>query len=175
MLTVSRSQLGAFGFLAGDDVYKHGTTNAGLYDQYLALQWVQRYISLFGGDPDRVTIGGISSGLFLTLICVHILWLISLPGAGSVMLQSMAYGGAVGDELFDAVCIDSIFCILIRVANVSDKYRSGLRAPIRLNNGTITNLYLLHISTNLQLQQVVLMAPILKMLFTVLLNKILRS
>ncbi|KUL91996.1 hypothetical protein ZTR_01369 [Talaromyces verruculosus] len=78
-------RLGAFGFLAGDEVYKHGTTNAGLYDQYLALQWVQRYISHFGGDHDRVTIGGISAG------------------AGSVMLQSMAYGGAVGDELLDTV------------------------------------------------------------------------
>ncbi|GAM39909.1 carboxylesterase [Talaromyces pinophilus] len=60
-------RLGAYGFLAGDEVYKHGTTNAGLYDQYPALQWVQKYISLFGGDPDRVTIGGISAGLFLAL------------------------------------------------------------------------------------------------------------
>ncbi|PCG95645.1 Carboxylesterase, type B [Penicillium occitanis (nom. inval.)] len=60
-------RLGAYGFLAGDEVYKHGTTSAGLYDQYLALQWVQKYISLFGGDPDRVTIGGIPAGLFLAL------------------------------------------------------------------------------------------------------------
>ncbi|EED22149.1 carboxylesterase, putative [Talaromyces stipitatus ATCC 10500] len=78
-------RLGAFGFLASSDVQKHGTANAGLHDQFLALQWVQRYISLFGGDPDRVTIGGESAG------------------GGSVMLQAMAYGGNLGDELFSGV------------------------------------------------------------------------
>ncbi|EEA26279.1 hypothetical protein EYB25_003522 [Talaromyces marneffei] len=82
-------RLGAFGFLAGKDVQKHGIANAGLYDQYLALQWVQKYISLFGGDPDRVTIGGESAG------------------GGSVMLQAMAYGGTVGDELYDGTFLAS--------------------------------------------------------------------
>lgn len=67
-----RSELGAFGFLAGDEVYTHGTANAGLHDQYLALQWVQRYILLFGGDPDRATVGGLSAGLFLALNCEYI-------------------------------------------------------------------------------------------------------
>ena len=55
-------RLGAFGFLASDDVYRHGVINAGIYDQMFALQWVQKYIHLFGGDASRVTLSGESAG-----------------------------------------------------------------------------------------------------------------
>ncbi|KAF2640931.1 alpha/beta-hydrolase [Massarina eburnea CBS 473.64] len=75
-------RLGAFGFLAGDDVKEKGTLNAGLLDMNFALQWVQRNIKSFGGDPSRVTLAGESAG------------------AGAVMYQAMAYGGAQNQSLF---------------------------------------------------------------------------
>merc|ERR1712144_63191 len=55
-------RVGGFGFLAGDDLAKEGSTNLGLRDQRLGLQWVQDNIAGFGGDPEKVTIWGESAG-----------------------------------------------------------------------------------------------------------------
>jgi carboxylesterase type B len=51
-------RLGAFGFLAGDTVEKGGVANAALWDQRAVLEWIQKEIFLFGGDPDNVNIWG---------------------------------------------------------------------------------------------------------------------
>jgi carboxylesterase type B len=61
-----------------------GALNAGILDQRFALQWVQKYISRFGGNPDHVTIWGESAG------------------GGSIMLQTLAYGGIEKGDLFQA-------------------------------------------------------------------------
>lgn len=55
-------RLGAFGFLAGPTLQANGTANAGLLDQRFALEWVQKNIHLFGGDPNKVTVFGESAG-----------------------------------------------------------------------------------------------------------------
>ncbi|XDG05439.1 hypothetical protein ABKA04_005054 [Annulohypoxylon sp. FPYF3050] len=51
-------RLGMYGWLAGNDV----TPNLGLYDQRVALEWIQKYIGLFGGSKDKVTVMGESAG-----------------------------------------------------------------------------------------------------------------
>ncbi|KAI1459762.1 alpha/beta-hydrolase [Annulohypoxylon moriforme] len=66
-------RLGLYGWLAGDDV----TPNLGLHDQRLALEWVQKYIALFGGSKDKVTVMGESAG------------------ASSIVHHITAYGGNV--------------------------------------------------------------------------------
>ena len=55
-------RLGAFGFSAGSTIQSDGVSNAGLLDQRFALDWVQKHISKFGGDPKRVTVIGESAG-----------------------------------------------------------------------------------------------------------------
>lgn len=75
-------RLGLFGWLAGSTVSSDGTPNAGLFDQRLAMEWVQKYVHLFGGDPARVTVIGESAG------------------AGSIEHHLTAYGGANGSLPF---------------------------------------------------------------------------
>ncbi|CAK4031873.1 Lipase 5 [Lecanosticta acicola] len=55
-------RLGGFGFLAGSDLAKEGSTNLGLRDQRMGLHWTAENIKAFGGDPSKVTIWGESAG-----------------------------------------------------------------------------------------------------------------
>jgi para-nitrobenzyl esterase len=68
-------RLGQFGFLAHaalttEDPEHPGSGNYGLEDQIAALQWVQRNIAAFGGDPSNVTIFGESAGGWS--VCAHL-------------------------------------------------------------------------------------------------------
>ncbi|RMD40197.1 hypothetical protein DV735_g4933, partial [Chaetothyriales sp. CBS 134920] len=69
-------RLGALGFMAGSKLKESGgVPNAAFYDQRLAIEWVAKYIHLFGGDKNQITIMGESAG------------------GGSVLHQITAFGG----------------------------------------------------------------------------------
>ncbi|KAI0094265.1 cephalosporin esterase [Irpex rosettiformis] len=84
-------RLGVFGFLAGAQVKQKGALNAGLLDQNAVLEWVQKNIHHFGGNPDEVTIWGESAG------------------AGSVLQHMIAHAGNTQPPLFKAAITSSTF------------------------------------------------------------------
>ncbi|MER6615760.1 carboxylesterase/lipase family protein [Streptomyces xantholiticus] len=67
-------RLGALGFLAhpalSAESADHASGDYGLMDQQTALRWIRRNIGAFGGDRNRVTLGGQSAGSADT--CLHI-------------------------------------------------------------------------------------------------------
>jgi hypothetical protein len=55
--------LNVFGFLTSEELRAAGyKANNGLRDQRTAILWVQKHIRDFGGDPNNVTLAGMSAG-----------------------------------------------------------------------------------------------------------------
>lgn len=81
-------RLGSYGYLGGKAIGNDGNFNVGLLDQRAAFQWVQKYISEFGGDPSLVTMWGQSAG------------------ASAVMFHLLANGGN-NEGLFARAIADS--------------------------------------------------------------------
>ncbi|KAF3015858.1 hypothetical protein E8E14_007410 [Neopestalotiopsis sp. 37M] len=55
-------RIGALGFLPSALCATEGILNLGLKDQILMFEWVQENIKQFGGDPNNVTLFGLSAG-----------------------------------------------------------------------------------------------------------------
>jgi para-nitrobenzyl esterase len=72
VVVTTNYRIGALGFLAHPQLDNESPNNTsgnyGLLDQIAALQWVQRNIKAFGGDPSQVTIFGQSAGAESVLI-----------------------------------------------------------------------------------------------------------
>lgn len=60
IVVTSNYRLSAMGWMSAPGVDM--TPNIGIWDALAALEWTRDYISYFGGDPDRVTVIGESSG-----------------------------------------------------------------------------------------------------------------
>ncbi|KAG8166539.1 hypothetical protein KVR01_002228 [Diaporthe batatas] len=83
-------RLGALGWLQGESFTSAGgVPNVGLHDQRKALQWINKRIHLFGGDPSRVTIMGESAG------------------GGSILHHITAYGGKKDAPQFQRAILQS--------------------------------------------------------------------
>lgn len=89
-------RLGLLGFLAHPELTEesphHASGNYGLLDQIAALRWVRRNIAAFGGDPDRVTLFGHSSG------GDSVLQLLSSPQAHGLFQRAIVQSGGLGES-----------------------------------------------------------------------------
>lgn len=91
-------RLNMLGFLATAEMSAAaGSTtpaaNFGLLDQQAALQWVQRNIASFGGDPSRVTVAGQSSG------GTSIFGLYSMPASKRMFAGAIALSGSINTSM----------------------------------------------------------------------------
>jgi para-nitrobenzyl esterase len=85
-------RLGILGFFAHPALSAESpdrvSGNYGLLDQQFALRWVRRNIASFGGDPDNVTIFGLSAGA----LSVHAQ--LASPGATGLFRRAIVQSGA---------------------------------------------------------------------------------
>ncbi|MFC4095734.1 carboxylesterase/lipase family protein [Euzebyella saccharophila] len=86
-------RVGALGFMAHEELSSEadsGTSgNYGFLDQIAALEWVQKNIDQFGGDPNNITIAGQSAGAY----SVHTL--ISSPLAKGLFHKAILQSGGL--------------------------------------------------------------------------------
>lgn len=95
-----------FGWIEG------AVPNRGVLDWIMALEWVQNHIDSFGGDPDRVTIGGQSAG------GGAVLTLFGAPGAKGLFHAGYAMSPAIADPSLEAAKSRSKY--LARLTGVTD-------------------------------------------------------
>src|SRR5580658_7944665 len=90
-------RLGPLGFLAHPELTResaqHSSGNYGLMDQIAALAWIQRNIASFGGDPNRVTIAGQSSGAMSVSV------LMASPRAKGLFRRAIAESGGLFEPI----------------------------------------------------------------------------
>ncbi|KAL3418563.1 carboxylesterase family protein [Phlyctema vagabunda] len=56
---------GPWGLIYGEEIKKEGNENLAIKDVQLALRWTKENLGAFGGDVDKITIQGESSGSFM--------------------------------------------------------------------------------------------------------------
>jgi para-nitrobenzyl esterase len=90
-------RVGPLGFLAHPELTResphHSSGNYGLMGQIAALEWIQRNIAAFGGDPKNVTIAGQSSGSMSVAI------LMASPLAKGLFQRAIGESGGLFEPL----------------------------------------------------------------------------
>ena len=140
-------RLNVFGWFAHPDLTKESehrsSGNYGSLDQLAALQWVQKNVAQFGGDPSKVTIFGQSGG------CRSVNWLVASPmlkglARGAIAQSHAVFSGvmplakaeALGASFAKAVNKPSVADL--RAMTAQDLMAASLKTPAA-NNGAVVD------------------------------------
>jgi para-nitrobenzyl esterase len=137
VLVTINYRLGIFGFLAHPELTKESDRNSsgnyGILDQIAALEWVQKNIQAFGGDPKRVTIFGESAGSWAVNLLVAtplakglFQRAIGESGANFAMLPKLADAEQTGVRIAKAMGADSIAAL--RAKSAAELLKAGGQA-----------------------------------------------
>lgn len=99
-----------FGFMNSTTATAPG--NAGLFDQLMAMKFVQKNAKAFGGDPDLITLAGQSAGAIST--SVHT----SSPASKGLFKRAMILSGAASTLAFFSET--NVQTLLFTMANFLD-------------------------------------------------------
>ncbi|KAF1915779.1 Alpha/Beta hydrolase protein [Ampelomyces quisqualis] len=92
-------RVNSLGFLPHPSLERLGLLNLGLRDQELLFEFVQKYISEFGGDASRVTIGGRSAGAHS--VGIHLFHNYNkTSGASPLFSQALLQSGSITARSF---------------------------------------------------------------------------
>lgn len=151
-------RLGAFGFFTADTEDAPG--NLAFHDQLLALKWIQANIGNFGGDPQKVTLFGVSAGAISANL--HLLSPLSRGLFQRAILQSgTIFSASYMTTIDNAVRVSNHFASTVGCSDNIDedllskpksvleclKSKSAdeiLRAHIEFSTGTIISMRPMH-------------------------------
>lgn len=150
IVTVSINyRLGALGFT---DLSRFGADYAtsginGILDQIMALEWVRDNIAQFGGDPERITIGGESAGGFS--VCTLLgspraqgLFQQAIPQSGGAHhTLTVAQGKLVADALLDKLQAQNMQALLAVPAEDILSAQAAVDEALRGKLGSVSAFY----------------------------------